>query len=24
MTPHPALSEEDAKQMVKYIFLLRK
>ncbi len=24
MTPHPALSEEDAKQMVKYILLLRK
>lgn len=24
MTPHPALSEADAKQMVKYIFLLRK
>lgn len=23
MTPHPALSEEDAKQMVKYILLLR-
>jgi cytochrome c len=24
MTPHPAMTEEDAKQMVKYIFLLRK
>lgn len=24
MTPHPALSEADAKQMVKYILLLRK
>jgi cytochrome c len=23
MTPHPALSEDDAKQMVKYILLLR-
>ena len=24
MTPHPALSEADAKQMVKYILLLKK
>ena len=24
MTPHPALSEEDAKAMVKYILLLKK
>jgi len=24
MTPHPALSEEDAKSMVKYILLLKK
>lgn len=24
MTPHPALKEEDAKQMVKYILLLKK
>ena len=24
MTPHPQLSLEDAKQMVKYIFLLNK
>lgn len=24
MTPHPALSEDDAKQMVKYILLLKK
>ncbi len=24
MTPHPALSEEDAKQMVKYVLLLKK
>jgi cytochrome c len=24
MTPHPTVSEEDAKQMVKYILLLKK
>jgi len=24
MTPHPAMTEEDAKQMVKYVLLLRK
>jgi cytochrome c len=24
MTPHPAMSEADAKQMVKYVLLLRK
>ena len=24
MTPHPALSQDDAKQMVKYILLLKK
>jgi cytochrome c len=24
MTPHPALSEDDAKQMIKYVLLLRK
>lgn len=24
MTPHPGVSEEDAKQMVKYILLLKK
>jgi cytochrome c len=24
MTPHPAISEDDAKQMVKYILLLKK
>ena len=24
MTPHPGVSEEDAKAMVKYIFLLKK
>lgn len=24
MTPHPALSEADAKQMIKYVMLLRK
>lgn len=24
MTPHPAISEEDAKQMVKYVLLLKK
>jgi cytochrome c len=24
MTPHPTLSEEDAKQMVKYVLLLNK
>ena len=24
MTPHPALSEADAKQMVKYVLLLKK
>jgi cytochrome c len=24
MTPHPTLSEDDAKQMVKYILLLKK
>jgi cytochrome c len=24
MTPHPTISEEDAKQMVKYVLLLKK
>ena len=24
MTPHPALTEDDAKQMVKYVLLLKK
>ena len=24
MTPHPAVSEDDAKQMVKYVLLLKK
>jgi cytochrome c len=24
MTPHPQISEDDAKQMVKYVLLLKK